>query len=42
MDPKSSTPKVLDIDYLDTYKAMEKLVQAGKAKSIGTYRAEDV
>ncbi|EGE00434.1 aldehyde reductase [Trichophyton tonsurans CBS 112818] len=35
--PKDSSGKmkVVDIDYVDTYKAMEKLVKAGKTKAIG-------
>ena len=35
MDPDTDGIKVLDIDYVDTYKAMEKLVESGKTKSIG-------
>ena len=37
-NPKANGKKphlIGDADYLDTYKAMEKLVQAGKVKSIG-------
>lgn len=28
-------PNVVNIDYVDTYKAMEKLCKSGKAKAIG-------
>ncbi|KAL4881177.1 NADP-dependent oxidoreductase domain-containing protein [Aspergillus karnatakaensis] len=34
-DEKSGKPAVEDTDYLDTYKALEKLVSTGKVKAIG-------